>query len=332
MFTATVTPSGAAGSVQFADGGTVLGTASVSGGTAVYTTAALLPGAHTITASYLGSGNYTGSTSAGVGIAVTQMPTVTTMSASSNPVQAGAGTGTATVTLTASVSPGSAGGSVQFMDGTSNLGQPVQLTSGSAQTTVTLNVGVHSLTAVYGGDALDLPGTGAFSQTVYNTPVGSNVAVTDQAGNTVTFATVSGLGITSVATAPATDPSFPGPLTGNYQTGQPASFFTVTTTATVSGAVTVCLSYAGVSYGQPSTLTLLRFDTMATPPAWAPATGQINTQNSTSLRERGGAGQLHRGGGQHDDAGAELEREPVELWAERNADGDDDAWDGARVR
>ena len=45
----------------------------------------------------------------------------------------------------------------------------------------------------------------------------------------------------------------------------------------------MCLSYAGVSYGQPSTLTLLRFDTMATPPAWAPATGQINTQSSTTI-------------------------------------------------
>jgi fibronectin type III domain protein/Big-like domain-containing protein len=56
----------------------------------------------------------------------------------------------ATVTLTATVTPSSAAGSVQFKDGNSNLGTPVEVTSGSASTTTAaLTAGSHALTAVF---------------------------------------------------------------------------------------------------------------------------------------------------------------------------------------
>jgi hypothetical protein len=281
-FTAAVTPAGASGTVQFLDGTTPLGSAAVTGGLAVFTTAGLLPGVHAIAGVYSGDANYTGSSSAAVAVTVTQIVTVTTLTVSANPVQADATSGTKSVTLTATVNPPSAGGSVQFTDGTNNLGAPVLLSGGTATTTVTLNVGVHSLSAVYGGDALDLPGTGTLSETVYNTPTGTNVAV-PVAANTITFATVSALGITTVTNKPVTDPSFPAPLPNNYQTGVPSNFSTLATTATASGSIVVCLSYAGVTYAQPSALTLLRYDTTAVPPAWTPTTSQTNTPASTTI-------------------------------------------------
>jgi hypothetical protein len=62
-FTATVTPSGATGTVTFKDGTTDLGTGSLSGGTAVFSTSTLSIGNHSITAVYSGDSGYSGSTS-----------------------------------------------------------------------------------------------------------------------------------------------------------------------------------------------------------------------------------------------------------------------------
>jgi hypothetical protein len=59
-------------------------------------------------------------------------------------------TGGSPVTLTATLTPTSAVGSVQFKDGTTNLGSPVALSSGSAQlVTSTLAAGTHALSAVF---------------------------------------------------------------------------------------------------------------------------------------------------------------------------------------
>ncbi|HXP08168.1 MAG TPA: Ig-like domain repeat protein [Acidobacteriaceae bacterium] len=62
-FTATV-PSGATGTVQFEDGTTVLGTGTISGATAAFTTSTLAVGTHSVTAVYSGDVNYNTATSA----------------------------------------------------------------------------------------------------------------------------------------------------------------------------------------------------------------------------------------------------------------------------
>jgi hypothetical protein len=62
-FTATISPSGATGTVQFFNGGVSLGTAAVTNGKATLTTSSLSTGTHSITAQYSGDGNYNGSTS-----------------------------------------------------------------------------------------------------------------------------------------------------------------------------------------------------------------------------------------------------------------------------
>src|SRR5262249_32650135 len=76
-FTATVftdfgTPTG---TVLFVDKGNLrLGTATLSGNQAVFTTSALLPGTHSMTAQYVGDLNFAGSTSAALAQTVTSQP------------------------------------------------------------------------------------------------------------------------------------------------------------------------------------------------------------------------------------------------------------------
>ncbi len=64
------------------------------------------------------------------------------------------------VTLTATVTPASAGGTVQFKDGGVNLGAPVAVNGGTATfSTSTLTVGSHSLTAEFTGAAPNIGGS-----------------------------------------------------------------------------------------------------------------------------------------------------------------------------
>ncbi|MFH1028176.1 MAG: Ig-like domain repeat protein, partial [Pseudomonadota bacterium] len=72
--------------------------------------------------------------------------TVTTINSAPNPASYGQ-----TVTLTATVSPGSAAGTVTFMDGATTLGTAT-LSAGSATlSTTSLSIGNHSITAIYDG-------------------------------------------------------------------------------------------------------------------------------------------------------------------------------------
>ena len=108
-FTSTVisSPAGASppGSVTFTDGGTLLGTATLDGGspdTATFSTATLGVGAHTITATYGGGGGYPASTSE-LGTVDVYSPTV---DVAVSATQTYGGTPTFTATDPASLPPG----------------------------------------------------------------------------------------------------------------------------------------------------------------------------------------------------------------------------------
>ena len=162
-FTATVTGSGGTGTVQFLEGATVLGTVTLSGGSAAFSTSALAVGAHQIKAQYSGDGNYNGSTSATLTQNVNKANTTTAVVSSANPSQHGQ-----SVTFTATVSPGAATGTVQFMDGNKTLGT-VTLSGGTAAfTTSSLSSNTHSITAVYGGNASYNGSTSAVLRQVVN--------------------------------------------------------------------------------------------------------------------------------------------------------------------
>jgi hypothetical protein len=153
--------------VTFKDGATVLGTSTLSAGTATFTTSTLAAGTHAITAAYGGSTNYNGSTSSVLTQTVKKATTSTAVVSSKNPSVTGQ-----SVTFTATVTPlapgaGTPTGTVTFKDGATALGTGTLSAGKAAFTTSTMSKGTHSLTAVYGGGASYLTSTSpALTQTV----------------------------------------------------------------------------------------------------------------------------------------------------------------------
>ncbi len=144
--------------MTFSDGGTSLGTASLSGSgqaTLVATSSVIdTVGTHTITASYSGDTNFTGSSNS-VLQTVSAASTSTTVTSSTTASVFGQ-----SVTFTATVSPQVAGtfdsgGTVTFSDGSTSLGT-ASLSGGQATlaaTAAVINaVGTHTITASYSGD------------------------------------------------------------------------------------------------------------------------------------------------------------------------------------
>ena len=107
----------------FYDGQTHLGTVNFSGGPAIFDTALLSPGSHSITAYYFGETNSAPSTSAPVTVVVNAYATSTALSAMPTTIQAGT-----QVSLTAVItsSSGTPTGGVVFSDGAAAIGaQPL---------------------------------------------------------------------------------------------------------------------------------------------------------------------------------------------------------------
>lgn len=155
--TAAITASGSGsgtptGTVRFLDGTTVLGTATLSSGSATFSTSTLIVGVHPISADYLGDANFQASASTVTNVAVNVVPTTTAISASS----ANPGPGQS-VTLTASVTPGvtssTVTGSVRFFANGLLLGSGVLAGGKAIFTTTALPLGPDTLTAQYLGDA-----------------------------------------------------------------------------------------------------------------------------------------------------------------------------------
>ncbi|GEM_PF-2342720 len=155
---AAISPAGAAvsptGTVNFLNGATSLGTASVSGNTASLVVSTLPAGSYSLTATYSGDSNYSASTSypATLVISSKQVPSVAlTASASSATVGQ-------TVTFTASVTPSSGTtqptGTVTFSDGSNPLGSaPLNGSGATTFSTSALPAGANTIYAVYSGDA-----------------------------------------------------------------------------------------------------------------------------------------------------------------------------------
>jgi hypothetical protein len=151
-------------SVSFMKGTTVLGTGTLSGGSASFTTSALKVGTNAITAVYGGDSNFGGSTSKAVKQVVAKATTTTALASSLNPSKVGQ-----SVTFTASVTPefsGTVTGNVTFYDGTTLL-KTVALSGGAAKyTTSKLTAGTHSITATYNGSTSFTGSSASLTQTV----------------------------------------------------------------------------------------------------------------------------------------------------------------------
>jgi uncharacterized protein (TIGR03437 family) len=172
MFSATVTSSGGvpSGMVTFRDGATVLGTALLdSTGTARLFGVALPIGSHSITATYPGDGNFTGSASGAQGFSVNALSS----SVSTPVLRSGTPAPGASLTFAATVSGDGPPltGMVTFQDGGRTLGASPMDGSGTATVTATLGAGTHSITASYSGDVMRSGSTsGALVLTIQAAP------------------------------------------------------------------------------------------------------------------------------------------------------------------
>ena len=176
------------GTVTFQDGASMLGTGTLSGGTATFTTSGLTAGTHSIAAIYGGNANFAGSTSPALMQTVNKATNSTSVASSNNPSIFGA-----TVTFTATVmSPatGTPTGTVTFQEGAATLGTGM-LSGGTATlSTSALAGGAHSITAVYAGDTNFASSTSpALMQTVADFSLSASpTSTTATAGSTSTYA------------------------------------------------------------------------------------------------------------------------------------------------
>ena len=167
--TATVTPAAASGNVTFKLGGVAIGSpVAVSSGTATMATSALAVGVDSLTAAFTPTtiADYGSSASGASSVTVTKPTTTTALIVSAGPYYYGS-----SVTLTANLTPSAATGSVNFMNGVTQVGT-CTLGSGTCNTTVsTLPVASNTLTAVYAGDGTYATSTsGSSGVNVVTTP------------------------------------------------------------------------------------------------------------------------------------------------------------------
>ena len=197
---ATGTPTG---SVNFFDGATNIGSGTLNGsGVATLSTSTLSAASHAITAQYVGNASYGSSTSADVSQVVNKGATSAALTSSTNPSVYGQGvTFTATVTATAP-STGTPTGTVNFLDGATNIGTAILNGSGVATlTTSSLGVASHSITAVYVGNANYLTSASNAVNQLVNKGATSTSLVSS--ANPSVF----GQGVTFTVTVTATSPS-----------------------------------------------------------------------------------------------------------------------------
>lgn len=153
--TAVVTPS--AGSVpdgeivSFMKGKTLLGTGTLSGGSAGFTTSTLPAGPASVTAVYGGDSRFVGSTSNVVKQIVKKAVTTTALSSSPNPSTNGQAV-TFIAVVTSNIGAPTNGETVRFEEGTTVLGSGTTSGGSASFTTSALPVGTDDIKAVYGGD------------------------------------------------------------------------------------------------------------------------------------------------------------------------------------
>jgi sugar lactone lactonase YvrE len=241
------------GTVQFLVDGSLYGSpVPLSDGTATSTpTSTLSAGSHTVMASYSGDTTYAASTGAlSGGQAINTPSTTTVILSSANPSVFGQ---PLTLTATVSAGPSATGtptGSVTFLDGGTSLGTAALTSSGQASFTISipLAVGLHTLTAVYSGDA-DFSASASLPITQTVDP-GTTTTILVSSANPAVF----GQPITLTATVSVNAPAS-GTPTGSVVfvidgVGQAAVFLvngtaTLTTASLFVGTHTITATYSG---------------------------------------------------------------------------------------
>jgi len=277
-FKATVSGSSGTptGAVTFTVGA-ITATATLSNGSAVFTTSALPVGSASVSAAYSGDTANAGSTSAVLMQTVTQDSTTATVVSSLDPSPLGAAV-TFTATLSA-VAPGSGtpAGTVSFAAENNNtLCASVALNSSAsaACTTSALTLGPHTVTATYSGSADFNASSGQVSQTVAQAATSTTVtssANPSTAGQSVTFTASVSVAPPGTGTPTGTVTFADGSATLCSPTLPANGTATCSTNALTEGSHTIKAAYSGDSNFTASSGSLTQSVSVTTPPPAASA-------------------------------------------------------------
>jgi hypothetical protein len=230
--------------VTFKKGTTVLGTGTLSGGSATFTTSTLKVGTTSVTAVYAGYSNFGPSTSKAVSQVVVKYPTTTALTSNLNPSTYGQ-----PVTLTVTVT--SAGptptGTVTFKNGSTSMGSATLVAGVAKVTKSTLPAGTLAITVTYNGDTANNKSTSpTLSQVVSQATTTTTVTSTPNpsvVGQNVTFkATVKSPTVVPVGTV-----TFTAGTTTLGTVSLAGGKASLTTSALPAGKTTVTATYNGTS-------------------------------------------------------------------------------------
>jgi len=175
VFTATVSPAVATGTIQFMDNGSPLGSSAVNSGMSTYSTAVLTVGTHNITASYSGDSDFLGSLSPALTQEVMATGSINTSTSLTAPREIGfhqkmPAVFSVVVTASNGATPS---GSVVLCEANTVLAAMPPL-DGSGRASMPFNqlrVGAHNIRAVYlGGGGSNMNSSASTAQTVYASP------------------------------------------------------------------------------------------------------------------------------------------------------------------
>jgi large repetitive protein len=139
------------GTISWSDGTTLIATTPVTvTGASTYTTSSLVPGQHSITATYSGDSANASGTSNPIVETIQQAASAVTLISSKNPALVG---DIVSYSVATTGTGGQPGGNVTIKDGTSAIGTITLDANGLGSLALSsLAVGTHNLTAVYAGD------------------------------------------------------------------------------------------------------------------------------------------------------------------------------------
>jgi RHS repeat-associated protein len=284
-FTATIS-SGPTGSISFYNGSTAIGSGTISGTTATYTTSTLAAGSYSVYASYPGSSTYMAVSSNTVAVTVSQATPSISVTSSTNPSTYGS-----SVTFTASVPSGDTN-TVTLYNGSTALGTATPSSGTATVVSSSLPAGSDSVTAsIAAGGNYAANTSSAITQTVnqavpsislassanpssFGTSVTFTATFPSGSSGTVTFydhglsigtATISGTTATLATNAlivgsHVITASWPG--NANFYSGESGSLTQTVNGVWDSGTVNLTVSNrssgasvytASTSYGQAST-------------------------------------------------------------------------------
>ncbi len=258
-FTATVTPSALTngiptGSVQFSIDGTAIGAPVIldEDGVATFTTSSLAVGSYTVTANYINTdGNFIASSGILAAGQVVNTADTTAVVGSNAPTTVYG----QSVTFTASVAAVTSGlpiptGTVEFLDGTTELGTQTLDSSGNAAfTTSALMAGTHSISVQYLGDGNFSGSTSlVVSQTVNQ--AGTTIALAGSPtpsvfGQSVTFTAVIGVVAPGAGTPTGTVTFQEGSTVLDTETLGASGTVSFTTSALPVGSNSITAVYSG---------------------------------------------------------------------------------------